>query len=298
MKYLIFGTNGMAGHMISLYLKEQGHKVIGFAKSPSSICHTIIGDALCENDIYNALHSEDFDIIINCIGVLNKEVDADMAIGIYLNSVFPHVLAKMLENKNTKLIHISTDCVFEGVKGANKEEDIPDAVSAYGKSKSLGELRDNKNLTFRTSIVGPEIKDNGIGLFHWFMKQKGTINGYSNVIWTGVTTLHLAKAIEKASYANITGLYHLVNNNYISKYNLICLFNYYLKSEDMLRIIKDKSVISNKSLVNTRTDFDYIVPDYEKMIQELSEWIFLHDDIYSHYNFKAYNKELTCKSLN
>lgn len=286
MKYLIFGANGMAGHMISLYLKEQGHKVIGFAKSPSSICHTIIGDALCENDIYKALHSEEFDIVINCIGVLNKEVDADMASGIYLNSVLPHVLVKMLVNKKTKLIHISTDCVFEGNKGAHNEKDIPDAVSAYGKSKSLGEIRDNKNLTFRTSIVGPELKDNGIGLFHWFMKQEGTIHGYSNVIWTGVTTLHLAKAIEKASYTNITGLYHLVNNNYISKYNLLCLFNIYLKYEN-IQITKDKSIISNKSLVNTRTDFDYIVPDYEKMVQELSEWIYLHDKIYSHYNYKA-----------
>ncbi|HWT73630.1 MAG TPA: SDR family oxidoreductase [Mobilitalea sp.] len=282
MKYLIFGVNGMAGHTIALYLKEQGHKVIGFAKTKSLICQTIIGDAFNNEDVKSALESDKFDIVINCIGVLNKEVDTDMAAGIYLNSVFPHLLAKLLKIKTTKLIHISTDCVFQGNKGRYAENSIPDAESAYGRSKALGEVIDSKNLTLRTSIVGPELKENGIGLFRWFMNQTEPVKGYNKVIWTGVTTLELAKAIEKAAFQNVTGLYHLVNNRTISKYNLLRLFNKYCRCKK-IAIQKDDIISSDKSLVNTRTDFDFTIPGYEQMILEMDEWIHLHKELYPRY---------------
>ena len=280
MKYLIFGANGMAGHMTALYLKEQGHTVVGYAKTACTVCESIIGDALDRDNVKKALASDDFDVVVNCIGILNKAVDMDMSTGIYLNSVFPHLLADSLKNTTVKVIHISSDCVFIGDKGEYKENSVKDAESFYGKTKALGEIIDDKNLTIRTSIVGPELKEDGVGLFHWFMSQTGFVNGFSEVIWTGVTTLQLAKAIEAASIQNITGLFQLVNNTTVNKYELLCLFNKYCKNNKTV-IHENGSFSSDKSLINTRTDFDFKVPSYKQMIIDMSGWIKAHNDLYS-----------------
>lgn len=281
MKYLILGVNGMAGHMIAQYLKEQKHPVTGFARTESVICPTITGNALNPEDVERALQADSYDYVINGIGVLNKFVDANLADGIYLNSVLPHFIAKKLENTKTKLIHISTDCVFEGTKGHYTESDFADATSYYGRSKALGEVIDEKNLTIRTSIIGPELKENGIGLFHWFMAQTGVVSGYERVIWSGVTTLQLAKAIEEDARKRRTGLYHLVNNEEISKYHLLELFNRYCR-KNPIEIRKEQSVVSNKSLVNT-AEMEFTVPSYEQMVEEMAEWLESHPKLYKQY---------------
>lgn len=281
-KFLILGVNGMAGHVIAKYLMEQGHEVVGFARQESIFCKTIIGDARNREDIKLAIESREFDYVVNCIGVLNKYVDAHLSDGIYLNSCLPHFIAECVAEKDTKLIHISTDCVFEGLKGKYTEEDIPDATSYYGRSKALGEVKDEHNLTIRTSIIGPEIKENGIGLFHWFMSQNGEVSGYEKVLWSGVTTLQLAKAIEQDILTPQTGLYHLVNNDFISKHNLLHLFNRYCRQNHIL-IKGNQSVVSDKTLLNTRKSQPFEVPSYESMIKEMGEWIEKHPEIYARY---------------
>ncbi|MCI8949023.1 MAG: SDR family oxidoreductase [Lachnospiraceae bacterium] len=283
MKYIILGINGMAGHMIAKYLMEQNHFVKGFARNKSPFCDTIIGDAREKKDILNALQAEKFDYIINCIGILNQSVEQNMSDGIYLNSVLPHMIAAQSENTSSKLIHISTDCVFEGTKGQYTEEDIPDALSSYGRTKALGELYDRKNLTIRTSIVGPELKPNGTGLFHWFMSQKKEVYGYEKVIWSGVTTLQLAKAIEMDIKYPQTGLYHLVNNAAISKNELLKLFNQYCR-KDKLMILENRDIISDKSLLNTRKCQPFYVPSYDQMVKELIEWMKYHSELYGQYH--------------
>lgn len=282
MKYLILGINGMAGHMIAQYLIEQGHNVKGFAREHSPICDTIIGDARKEQDVINTLQSDTYDYVINCIGVLNRFVDANLSDGIYLNSVFPHFVAKQLEGTSTKLIHISTDCVFEGTKGKYTEEDAPDATSYYGRSKTLGEVIDEKNLTIRTSIIGPELKQNGIGLFHWFMSQQDEVYGYMKVIWSGVTTLQLAKAIAQDIKIPQIGLYHLVNNQDISKHDLLVLFNQYCRKKRIQIGIND-TLENDKTLRNTREDQPFAVPSYETMVQEMADWIKAHPELYKQY---------------
>ena len=280
--FLIFGVNGMAGHMIAQYLTEQGHTVYGFARQEGSVCETMIGDATNKEDVRQALQVHAYDYVVNAIGVLNRFVDEHPADGIYLNSVLPHFLAEELADTKTKLIHISTDCVFEGTKGRYTEADRPDASSYYGRSKALGEVCDDKNLTIRTSIIGPELKANGIGLFHWFMMQKAEVFGYQRVIWSGVTTLQLAKVIAQECENPQTGLYHLVNNEFISKYNLLELFDRYCRQNHIL-IQEETSTISDKSLVNTRKEQPFQVPDYETMIREMGEWISAHPNLYQQY---------------
>ncbi len=282
-RYFIFGVNGMAGHVIAQYLKEKGCHVTGFARRESRICKTIIGDARDRTDIECALRTAgEYDAVINCIGVLNKYVDEYLSDGIYLNSVLPHILAEKLKNTETKLIHISSDCIYEGTRGQYTEKDFPDATSYYGRTKALGEVIDDKNLTIRTSIVGPELKTNGIGLFHWFMNQDGPVEGYKKVIWTGVTTLQLAKAIEADAYSRQTGLYHLVNNETICKYDLLKLFNKHCR-KNPVEIRKNNIVVSDKSVLNTQEIITFPVPSYEEMVWEMADWVRKHPELYGQY---------------
>ena len=245
MKIIVFGANGMAGHMISLYLQEQGHKITGFVKKKNGLIDCIEGNALDTVLIKKILQSSEYDAVINCIGILNKAVDAGLAEGIYINSVLPHLLEESVEGMKTRVIHISSDCVFSGNTGHYKESSRPDAESYYGKTKALGEIWGENSLTFRTSIIGPELKSNGIGLFHWFMSQSGPVNGFTEVIWSGVTTLELAKAINSALRQKLTGLYHLVNNEVISKHDLLCLFNMYMN--DNKTVIHENGSFSKSS---------------------------------------------------
>lgn len=282
MRILVLGAGGMAGHLVTIFLIEKGHRVTGFARNPLHYCDTFIGDALNKEDLKAAITDDSFDAVINCIGVLNKEVDEHLSNGIFLNSYLSHFVADCLQGTQTKLIHLSTDCVFSGKTGGYTESSFKDADSFYGRTKSLGEIDDSRNLTIRTSIIGPDIKESGTGLLNWFLGQKGSVQGFTSAIWTGVSTITLAQAIEYALKKDLSGLYHLVNNETINKYKLLCLFNRYLKNE-LVEVIINDSLYVDKSLVNTREDFDYKVPSYEQMIKDTKEWIDAHHELYPHY---------------
>ncbi len=282
MKYLILGSEGMAGHMIACYLKERGHEVTGFARRKSWCCPTIIGDACDEVFLKKIFSDSHFDIVVNAIGILNQTVDRDLEEGIYLNAKFPHIIAELCAVSSSRLIHISTDCVFSGKKGKYREDDISDAQSNYGKTKRDGEVIDDINLTVRTSIVGPELKKDGTGLYHWFMNQKGQISGYRKAFWSGVTTLELAKFIEKVAPVSVTGLYHLSNNKAITKYDLLMLFNKFCH-KNFIDIYPVDEPVCDKSLLCTRKDFIYQVPSYQEMIQDMGVWIGSHRSLYKNY---------------
>lgn len=272
----------MAGHIITLYFKEQGYDVTGFTRRPISYCKNIIGDAMSMSDIKDAVFSDDFDVVINCIGVLNKNAEDNKANAVFLNGFLPHYVVSLLKDTNAKFIHMSTDCVFAGNAGPYFEDSIPDGQTFYDRSKAMGEVDDEKNLTFRNSIVGPDPNINGIGLFNWFMKQEGEVGGYTGAIWTGVTTLTLAKAMDAAIKENLCGLYNLVNNESINKFDLLHLFNKYFR-KDSIQINPSDKLQLDKSLRHKRTDFSFIVPSYEQQVKEMRDWVYSHKDIYPHY---------------
>lgn len=282
MKFLVFGCNGMAGHLVSVYLQEQGHEVVGFARSKSGLIKTIAGDALDAQSVKSAIEQEHFDVVVNCIGLLNQFAENNKAQAVYLNSFFPHYLAQLTKDTNTQIIHISTDCVFSGKRGQYTEDDLRDGTTFYDRSKALGELEDDKNLTLRQSIIGPDIKADGIGLLNWFMQQKGPLNGFTEALWTGLTTLQLAKVIEEGAKTKAHGLYNVVPDHYISKYDLLGLFNKYLRG-GKIEILPTDKVAANKSLKRTKFDFAYPIPDYEQMIAELANWMCAHKNLYPHY---------------
>ena len=282
MKYLVLGATGMAGHTISIYLNGRGHDVTTVTRRPFKLCKNIIGDIYDLKWLEDTIGKGEFDAIINCIGILNSDAETNKHKAVYLNSYLPYYLSDITKNLKTKIIHMSTDCVFSGKDGNYHENSFKDGETFYDRSKALGEIDNNKDLTFRNSIIGPDMNKDGIGLFNWFMKQSGEISGYTKAIWTGVTTITLAKAMEKATTDNLVGLYHLVNNDTINKYEMLKLFNKCFKN-GQLSIKQSDNLILDKSLINNRTEFDFIVPSYEVMIEEMKEWIYSHKALYPHY---------------
>ena len=272
----------MAGHIITLYFKEQGYDVTGFTRKPITYCKNILGDATNPADVKDALENDDFDIVINAIGILNLFAEENKSMAVVLNGYLPHFIADCLKDKKARLIHMSTDCVFAGDTGPYYEDSFPDGKMFYDRSKAIGEINDEKNLTFRNSIVGPDPNEKGIGLFNWFMKQDGPVGGYTGAIWTGVTTLTLAKAMESAIKENLTGLYNLVNNESINKFDLLGLFNKYFRNGKIVINPNDKLKL-DKSLRHKRTDFSFQVPSYEQQVKEMANWVNSHKNLYPHY---------------
>lgn len=286
MKILVLGCNGMAGHLISLYFKEQGHEVVGFARQQSALLDTtVVGDASDFPLIQKTIEEGGYDAVINCIGLLNQFAEENKAMAVLLNGYLPHWLTEITKDTTTRIIHMSTDCVFAGNDGPYYEDSFPNGATFYDRSKAMGEINTAKDLTFRNSIVGPDIKPSGIGLFNWFMKQEGEVGGYTGAIWTGVTTYTLAKAMEQALKENLTGLYNLVNNESINKYDLLGLFNTYFRAGEVKINPNDKLQL-DKSLRRKREDFSFVVPSYEQQVKEMREWVDAHPSLYPHYNVK------------
>lgn len=287
MKYLILGASGMAGHMIALYLMEEGHNVTGFCRNKLPHFCCIEGDASDRDLIRKIITQGKYDAVVNAIGILNNSAESHKAEAIYLNSFLPHDLALIAKDLETQIIQISTDCVFRGNTGPYDENSIPDGYSWYDRTKALGELSDAKNLTLRQSIVGPDLKCKGIGLLNWFINQEDTkISGYMNSIWTGLTTLELAKGIEACSKSKIVGLVNLVPNASISKYELLVLFNKYFKNGN-ITIEPTANDYLDKTLINSRKDIPFHPKDYSLQIAELRDWVSSHPGLYpnSYYRY-------------
>jgi dTDP-4-dehydrorhamnose reductase len=272
MKILVVGSNGMAGHIITKYLRDQEYGVETAAKS-NALFHIDVEDTQVVKRFLHEIRNE-YTYIINCIGLLVKDSSDRPDRAAIINSWFPHAIEDAIRESKTKLIHLSTDCVFDGKKGDYIETDIHTEMNAYGSSKSLGEVNNNKDITFRMSIIGTEIKENGTGLLNWVIKNTETdLPGWDNAWWNGITTLQLAKCIEQyINNPSISGVYHLVNNeNKINKYELLCKINQVFDlKKNIIRTQGPKSI--NKILIDTRKDFDFKISDYDTQLKELKDF--------------------------
>jgi len=266
-KVLILGATGLIGHQVYFRLNaNKNFLVSSFAHHRKISDDTVLLDARDEHFLENVIVETNPDIIVNCMGVLIAEANRDPENAIFLNAYIPHHLKSIANTLDAKLIHISTDCVFSGKKGSYIENDIRDADDIYGRTKAIGEVTESPHVTLRTSVVGPEIKE-GEELFHWFMSQEGSIEGFTKSYWSGVTTLELAKAVEWVIEKDIQGLYHITNGIPINKYELLMLFKQYTNKKIEIESVKGK--VSDKSFLDTRKEIDYTIPSYEKMISEM-----------------------------
>lgn len=275
----------MAGHVIAEYLvKYPEYEVVRCARNAGGGGLDL--DVTDFSALEDVLEQTSPEIVINAVGMLVAACDSSLAQAIIVNSYLPQRLSELAVQFGFKLIHISTDCVFSGKKGQYLDSDFRDGDTNYARTKILGEVINDHDLTVRTSIIGPELKPDGTGLFHWVMQQHDSVKGYSRAYWSGVTTLELAKVIHLAIEQNITGLFQLTMKHKISKYDLLLLFQHIWQKEDV-NIFSNDHYSCDKSMVLSDMDFKYNPPEsYEVMLQDMKRWMDGHAEFYPHYQPK------------
>ncbi len=260
LKILVLGCTGMLGYSLfkNLSLKENLH-VFGTLRCKEDYRDYFSKDEIQQLSEFNALNDIQLlkpileeirpDYILNCIGSISQKHPGINEL-IELNSVYPHKLAHLINETKCKIVHFSTDCVFNGLNGGYSEEDISDARDLYGKSKFLGEIIDKKNITLRTSIIGHELLSNA-SLVDWFLSQEDEIGGYENVIFSGFPCAYFSKILVDNIFPNpdLYGLYHVASDP-ISKYDLLHGVSIIYKKN--ISIIKNTEYYSDKSLDSSK----------------------------------------------
>jgi dTDP-4-dehydrorhamnose reductase len=281
-KFLVLGSNGMAGHVIALHLQEQGYEVDTVARSAGTIPPTQILDVTDFPRLDDVLTSKDYDVVVNCVGLLIEASQQDPAAATLVNAYLPQHLARTLGDSATRLIHLSTDCVFSGANGPYAETAPYDGQRVYDRTKALGEVVNDKDLTLRMSIIGPELTSSGAGLFHWFSQQRGHIRGFTGALWNGVTTPELAHVVEALSSGSFSGLVHAVPSESVSKHELLIRLNDTFAHG--LTVEPWSGHQADKRLLRTRANIATDVRGYDAMLEDLRCWIARHVAVYPHYS--------------
>jgi dTDP-4-dehydrorhamnose reductase len=280
MRIMILGGDGMLGHQLYKCLKERHHVCITLRREFKAYDSLELYrsedtfdrvDARDLNRVKEAVGQFHPDVVVNAVGIVKQQPAAKEVIpSLEINALLPHRLALVCKAAGSRLIHMSTDCVFSGNRGNYLETDPSDAKDLYGKSKFLGEVHESHCLTLRTSIIGRELSRRK-SLVEWFLAQKGTIKGFQHAIYSGFTTVEMSRIIEKVvtEFPESSGLYQ-VSSDPISKYELLLLM------KDAFRhpvdVVPDDEFFCDRSLNSERfqRDFDYTPPPWKEMVEELA----------------------------
>ncbi len=232
-------------------------------------------DVLDFDRLSSVVHEFRPEAVINAVGIVKQRDESHDAIpSIEINALFPHRLSLLCAETGARLVQISTDCVFTGDKGMYSEGDREDATDLYGRSKLLGEVHDAHAVTLRTSIIGLELARKR-SLVEWFLAQRGSIRGFRKAIYSGFTTVEMARIIEFVllEQPKLSGLWHVASRA-ISKYDLLGMFAQKLGRNDV-DIVADDSFICDRSLDGSgfETETGYIPPSWDSMLDELAEQV-------------------------
>lgn len=268
----------MLGSMLLGVMSEQmDYEVLGTVRAEkmkrffhSSMSNNLIVNADVNNhdNLVNMLHQIRPDVIVNCIGLTKHKAGAENPLSaIPINTLLPHRLAKICSSLGSRLIHISTDCVFSGEKGSYTESDFSDARDVYGKSKALGEIDSPNAITLRTSIIGHEL-NSAYGLLEWFLSQDVQCRGFRRAIFSGLPTIVLAKIIRDVVIPakKLSGIYHVAASP-INKYDLLKLIaSEYGKA---ISISPDDTFVVDRSLSAAKFNADtgYLAPEWPELIR-------------------------------
>ena len=285
MKIIILGSNGLVGNTITRYFFEkENYQTIAILRDYSKLKlfqkkfhqeFLIIENILDYEKTKKIIKSVKPDILINCLGITNKEITINpkqIEKFIIINSLFPHWLQRLCSNIDARLIHFSTDCIFSGNKGFYSEKDIPDPPDIYGRSKLLGELNYENTLTIRKSVIGHELASKK-GLLEWFLAQNNYVQGYKNVIFSGITVLELARLIDTyiIPRSDLKGILNISGES-ISKFDLLkILAQVYDKSID---IIPNESMKINRTLNGSQFNklTGYKISSWSSLIKSMYEF--------------------------
>jgi len=277
MKVLVFGASGMIGSAMFRVLSEKKEwEVRGTLRSnawkrffPETLAGKLIPDVDVERHdaLVRVFAQAQPDVVVNCVGLTKHHSEAeDPLLSIPLNALLPHRLADLCAATGSRLVHVSTDCVFSGTRGGYVEDDAPDAVDVYGKSKHLGEVADTHAITLRTSTIGHELQS-AYGLLEWFLSQQGSCKGFSRAIFSGLPNVVFAQVVRDVVIPRpeLSGLYH-VGAQPIGKYDLLQLIaRTYNKP---INIERDDKFVIDRSLNTQRFQkaTGYIAPGWTELI--------------------------------
>jgi dTDP-4-dehydrorhamnose reductase len=280
MRVIVLGAAGMLGHKILQRLRMD-HDVAGTIResAPDATLRRVLSGielypSVQANDlssIERAVDSWKANVVVNCIGIIKQtKAASDPLTSIAINSLFPHQLAHLTGARNARLIHFSTDCVFSGRRGNYIEDDIPDPVDLYGRSKLLGEVTSPNSLTLRTSIVGRELRGHQ-GLIDWFLSQRGRrINGFVHALYSGLTTIVMADLIARCvrAHTELEGVWH-VSGEPISKFDLLWMVNRVFGLG--IEITPDESFVCDRRLDSVRfcEHTGWEPPSWEEMVNNM-----------------------------
>lgn len=282
-KILILGVTGMVGHKLFFELSKNDNLDV----YATSRCTQGLSDFFNQKELTKITTGIDLnnldwlarlleklwpEVIINCVGITKQLVEEDSpSQAIAINALVPHLLAKLCEKNNIRLIQMATDCVFNGQKGNYLETDESDATDTYGRTKFLGEVYYPYCLTVRTSFIGHELTSSH-GLLSWFLSQEGETSGYTNAIYSGMPTVAIASVIGQYILPNkkLTGLYH-VSTEPISKYDLLVMIAEIYQKK--IKIVPDGKVKVDRSLNSDR--FRSVTGWQPKAWQDLIEGMYI-----------------------
>ncbi|AYQ27175.1 MULTISPECIES: SDR family oxidoreductase [unclassified Polaromonas] len=283
MRVLVLGASGMLGSAVFREFDGHApHDVWGLVRneavlpyfSPAQQLRILTGvDVLDDVALRAAFERVRPDVVINCVGLIKqKEHVEDPLVVLPINAMLPHRLALLCATGNVRLLHVSTDCVFSGRKGMYTEDDLSDAEDLYGKSKYIGEPRDAANVvTLRTSIVGRELNSSR-ALVDWFLAQQGSVHGFRRSIFSGMTTIELARVMRDVVLPDpsLHGLYH-VSSAPISKFDLLKLVA--AQYEKTIDVLPDDALVIDRSLDSSRfrQTTSYRAPSWENMVRVMYE---------------------------
>jgi len=281
MKILIIGGDGMLGHQLLRQWDARHEVYVTLHKGPPAFSasglfrpeRTIPNVEVCSiESVLSCAENLKPDVIVNAAGLVKQRLTVkDTLPNLEINALFPHRLATVAQTVGARVVHFSTDCVFSGRKGRYTEEDIPDPEDLYGRTKLLGELHYSNCITLRTSIVGRELFRK-TGLLEWFLAQRGSVRGFRQAIYTGFTTIELARIVEQIliHHSNASGIWH-VSSDSISKHGLLGLFRKHFNLDT--KIVPDDTFVCDRSLVSNRfrSAFGYAPPAWDDMVAELAQ---------------------------
>ena len=273
-RVVILGARGMLGHVLVRSL--DGLEAIGTVRGVAPLGSGLIGgvDANDLTTVESVLDTVKPDVVINCIGVIKQRPEGSQPVPcIRINALFPHEIAELTRRRGIRFIHWSTDCVFSGRRGPSTEEDVPDPVDVYGRSKLLGEVDQPGALTLRTSLIGPELVGH-LGLVGWFLSQSegASVRGFRRALYTGLATTTAARIVGLLvrEHPDLDGVWQVASTA-ISKYDLLCLLRDEFRRR--IEIVPDDDFVCDRRLDGSRfaRRTGIIVPSWPDMVRELRE---------------------------
>jgi dTDP-4-dehydrorhamnose reductase len=279
---LVLGGTGMLGHTVFEHLSGRGAlDVHATVRDAAPLAERVAPER--RQAIHGGVDAQRFEtiehvvgevrpnVLINAIGIVRQvPAAADPVASIDVNALLPHRLARLSAATGARLVHLGTDCVFSGSRGDYREDDTPDPTDLYGRTKLLGEPGQGA-LTLRTSIIGHELRSQH-GLLEWFLTQTGTVDGFRRAVFSGLTTIELARVLGDVVLPSpeLSGIYHL-SSAPIAKLDLLELIaRRYDKSIDIRP--RDEPVI-DRSLDSGRfrTATGYLPPSWPELVDGMYE---------------------------